>query len=241
MNIWLDGHFWSYHFQEVFVPQINTFCDAIVGRLLPTFADVEKEADEVAQAEYKRLGSLSDDEYTARDMGDAAEQALEAGLTYYQALEDIRQSLMNLATVALYHIFEQQLLFFHRRQVLHPSEEDDNAKLRVGELKKRLLDSGIDIESLGSWSKVNELRLVANSVKHAEGTSSEQLRDLRPDLFVDPSLHDENLSRLSSSGVYLPLAGQDIYVTADDLEGYRSAVVMFWEEFGHAVREHSER
>lgn len=242
MNIWLDGHFWSYHFQAVFVPQINAFCDAIINRLLPAFADVDKEADEVAQTEYERLGSLPADEYGAWDMGDVAEQALEAGLAYYQALEGVRQSVMNLAAAALYHMFEQQLLFFHRRQVLHPSEEDTISKLKMGKLKKRLRDGGLDIESLKSWPKVNELRFAANSVKHAEGTSSEELRKLRPDLFVDLSLKDENLSWLASSTrVYLPLAGQDIYVTADDLEDYRSALVLFWEEFGNAVRQHSKR
>lgn len=242
MSIWLDGHFWSCYFQEVFVSQINAFCDVIINRLLPTFVDVDKEADEVAQAEYERLGSLPAGEYTAWDMGDIAEQALEAGLSHYQALEGVRQSVLNLAAAALYHMFEQQLLLFHRRQVLHSSEEDSIPKLKMRELKKRLLDGGLDIESLESWSKVNELRLVANSVKHAEGTSSEQLRKLRPDLFVDPSLQDENLSWLASATrVYLPLAGQDIYVTSDDLENYRSEVVLFWEEFGNAVRQHSER
>jgi len=242
VSVWLDGRFWSNHFQEVFIPQINVFCAAIINRLLPTFADVEKEADEIIQAEYKRLGSLPAGEYTAWDMGDIAEQAQEAGLSYYQALEDVRQSVSNLAAAALYHMLEQQLLFFHRRQVLHPSEEDSISKLTMRELRKRLLDGGLDMGSLESWPKVDELRLVANSVKHAEGTSSEQLRKLRPDLFTHPLLQDEDSSWLASaSRVYLPLAGRDIYITSDDLEGYRAAVVLFWEEFGNAVRQHSEK
>lgn len=241
MSVWLDSHFWSNYFQEVFVPQVSAFCDAIINRLLPTFAEIDKEADQATQAEYERLGSLPAGVYTAWDMGDIAEQALEAGLTYYQALEGVRQSVLNLAVAALYHMLEQQLMFFHRRQVLHPSEEDITSKLKITELKKRLLDGGIDIKSLESWSKVNELRLVANSVKHAEGASSEQLRKLRQDLFVNPSLQDENLSLSASTPkVYLPLAGEDIYVTSDDLEDYRSAVVLFWEEFGNAMRLHSE-
>lgn len=242
MSLWLDGHFWNRYFQEVFVPQIDAFCDVINNRLLPTFLDINKEADEVAQAEYERLGSLPADEYTVWDMGDIAEQAMEAGLSHYQILEEVRQSILNLAAAALYHMFEQQMLFFYRRQVLHPSEENSIPKLKMRELKKRLLDVGIDIESLESWSKVNELRLLANSVKHAEGASSEQLKKLRPDLFVDPSLQDKNLSWLASATrVYLPLAGKDIYVASDDLENYRSGVVLFWEEFGNAVRQHSKR
>ena len=241
-NVWLDGHFWSGHFQTVFAPQVNAFCEVMVGRLLPTFEGLSREADEVAQEEYERLGSRPANEYSAWDMADAAEQALEAGLSHYRILDGVRQALANLAAAALYHLFEQQLVLFHRRQLLHPSEEKITAKLKVSELKKRLLDGGLKLESLESWSRVDELRLVANSVKHAEGTSSEKLRELRPHLFVDPSLQEENLSWLASStSVYLPLAGQDIYVTADDLERYRSAIVDFWEEFGEAVRRHSER
>jgi hypothetical protein len=242
MIVWLDGHFWSRHFRQGFIPQVNAFCDAVINRVLPTFAGIAKEADDVAQAEYQRVGSLSATESEILDMADIAERAQEAGLVYYEALEGVRQSLTNLAAAALYHMFEQQLLLFHRKQVLHPSEEDNISKIKIGELKKRLLDGGLDIESLESWPKVDELRLVANCVKHAEGVSSEKLGKLRSDLFVHPASRDEDLARLSSSArVYLPLAGQDVYVTVDDFEAYRSAVVLFWEEFGNAIRQHSNR
>lgn len=242
MIVWLDGHFWSRHFKQGFIPQVNAFCDAVINRVLPTFAGIAKEADDVVQAEYQRIGSLSTAESEVLDMADIAERAQEAGLVYYEALEGVRQALTNLAAAALYHMFEQQLLLFHRKQVLHPVEEDDISKIKTGELKKRLLDGGLDIESLESWPKVDELRLVANCVKHAEGVSSEKLRKLRSDLFVHPASRDEDLAWLPSSArVYLPLAGQDVYVTVDDFEAYRSAVVSFWEEFGNAIRQHSNR
>jgi hypothetical protein len=37
------------------------------------------------------------------------------------------------------------------------------------------------------WARIDELRLVANSVKHAEGPSAQQLRELRADLFQNPA------------------------------------------------------
>lgn len=240
MSIWLDGNFWSSHFERLFVPQVNNFCDVLLKRVLPTFAKIEQEADGVAEDEFKRLGSMPGDSET--DMGSLSEQAQEAGVAHYDALESVRQTIINLSTAALFHIFEQQLLFFHRRQVLHPAEENDISKIRTDELKRRLLSGGIDIESLQSWKDIYELQLIANSVKHAEGRSSEELQGLRKDLFTHPVLRNEEVPWPDlDARVYLPLAGQDIYLTTADLEKYRSAIVLFWQEFGEAIRKHSEK
>jgi hypothetical protein len=75
-------------------------------------------------------------------------------------------------------------LYFHREQVLKSEEEDNISKIEFSEFKKILKSEGVDIESLKSWSKINELKLVADSVKHAEGRSSEELKKLRLDLFI---------------------------------------------------------
>ena len=45
---------------------------------------------------------------------------------------------------------------------------------------------GLSLRDLPQWDAVAELRLVANAVKHAEGESEQELRQLRPDLFVHP-------------------------------------------------------
>jgi hypothetical protein len=154
---------------------------------MPAFDNIETEANEFTESEYERLGELPYDENEI-DMSASAERAQEAGFEYFSALSSVRQTFLNLSVAALFHMFEQQLLCFHRRQVLHPSEENDIARIRTSELKKRLLSAGIDIESLQSWKDIHELELVANSVKHAEGRSSEELQGLRPDLFVRQAL-----------------------------------------------------
>lgn len=104
------------------------------------------------------------------------------------------------------------------------------------------MNGGIDATRLQSWSKVDELRLVANSIKHAEGSAVEQLRRRHADLFEHPDLKENDLSSFASSpAVYLPLAGQDIYLTVGDLRDYQTAIVSFWQEFGGVIREHSQR
>ena len=242
MKRWLDGNFWSRSFDDLFIRQITSFHKAITNRVLPTFDNIEKEADDLAEAEYKRLGNLPASGEETWDMGDAAEIAQEAGFAYYEAATKARQSIINMSVASLYHILEQQLLLFHRRQVLNKTEGDDIKKINFKELIKRLLDDGIDITSLKTWVKIDELRLSANSVKHAEGDSSKRLKQLRPDVFENPYLKGKVWGQmLSIDNVYMPLAGEDIYFSIDDLNNYKSNIISFWQDFGISIKEHSDK
>jgi hypothetical protein len=139
--------------------------------------------------------------------------------------------------VALHHIFEQQILYFHRKQVLHHSEQSDPKLIDMREFKRRLSDAGVEYEALPSWRTIIELRLVANAVKHAEGCSAVELRTLRPDLFEHPTLRKmSSLARIGIPEVFMPLSGEDIYLAADDLEAYQIGICKFWEEFADAIR-----
>jgi hypothetical protein len=109
MSIWFNKY-WIDCFNRIFVPQINTFYDVIVSRLLPTFANIEHEADDFAEKEYERLGNLSSNEND--DMAVIAEKAEEAGVAYYQVMENTRQCLINLAIVGIFHMFEQRYCIF---------------------------------------------------------------------------------------------------------------------------------
>jgi len=239
MSIRLDSNFWCRYFKDVFIQQIDAFCDPFVGRVLQAFANMSQEAEEHKDAEYNRLSSQPASEYDTSDMCDIAEQAQGAAIGYYVTLCAIRQTIINLGVAALYHILEQQLLLFHRKHLLYPAEENEIAKISLNVLRKRLQNEGIDIESLQSWPKVTELKLIANSVKHAEGKSAEKVRKLRPDLFTHPDLRAlQWTQRPSASRVYSPLAGQDIYLTDNDLETYRSAIIAFWKEFSGVIQDH---
>ena len=238
----LDGGFWSRYFETIFVPQLNVFCDAVLTRVLPAFSELEREAEAAADAEWARLLGLPAGESDDIDFGHLAEKATEVGFSYHEALAGVRQAVLNLTVAALYHILEQQLLLFHRMQLLHPTEENDTSLINLTEVMNRLLHAGVDLRSLESWSHIDEVRLICNAVKHAEGSSSEKLKSMRPELFIHPDHGDENGMLLSSPGpVYLPLAGQDIFLSVDDLEAYRSAIEMFWEEFGRLIRGHGIR
>lgn len=234
--MYFNADFWSRFFRESFVRQIEVFCDVFESRVLPVFANVESEADEAAEREYDRIGSLpGGDDGPVLDMADAAELAQEAGLAHYEMLMATRQTFLNLAVTALYHLFEQQLLVFHRRQVLHPAEEHDpKLSTRVDVFKVRIEAAGIGLASFPTWSTIEELRLAANTIKHAEGASAKLLREFRPRLFSPPTVHDTLLESTVGT-VDQPLAGEDIYVTVEDYRRYRDGLLSFWTDFGEAI------
>lgn len=223
--------FWEQYIRNQFVKQIELLNESIQTRLIPTFDTIEKEAEEISQKEWDRLCSSC---YSPDiDPADLAEKAQEAGIDYYITLSGIKQALLNITATALYHLFEQQIIFFLRREVLHPSQENDTELMKVSVFREQLLKKGIDIYSFRSWGKINELRIVSNSIKHAEGTSASELRKMRPDMFKHPMLRIHPEMELMHSAiyrVYMPMAGEDIFVLQDDLSEYKNVLVNFWDE-----------
>jgi hypothetical protein len=224
--------FWKEYIRSQFIKQIELLTESIQNRLIPTFDTIEKEAEDLSEKEWDRLCSSC---YSPDiDPANLAEKAQEAGIDYFMTLSGIKQTLLNITATALYHLFEQQIIFFLRREVLHPSQENDIDLMKVSVFKEQLLANGIDISSFRSWNKIEELRVVSNSVKHAEGASVSKLRKLRPDMFKHPTLRNQpemDLMHSTVCRVYLPMAGDDIFVLQDDLLDYKNALVGFWNEF----------
>jgi len=120
-----------------------------------------------------------------------------------------------------------------------------DTKLEV--VKTWYLDNlGIDLSSLPSWGIIDELRLVANSVKHAEGKSAMQLRELRPELFSNPDLAEilaewERYGRRQEPGPLLaPLAGEDLFVSENHLKAYADGARSLFEEIIELCESHSD-
>lgn len=216
--------------------QVTIFVENVQGRLLPTFHDIESEAEKVQEQEWNRLcSSCSSPDI---DPADLAEKARDAGIDYYMMVSGVKQSILNVSATSLYHLFEQQLLFFLRREILHPSEENNIDLIRISIFEERCLQHNIDVEKFSSWQTINEMRLVANTVKHAEGKSAIDLRKIRPDLFRNPILETFG-PKLSGNfrRLYMPLAGEDLYLSIEDLKKYGEAIGRFWDEMISAMYE----
>jgi hypothetical protein len=181
-----------------------------VDRLLGSFAGIEDEANRVADAAFEAYGELPGE----GDMGDFADTALDEGIQYYQTLAELKQGVTNLLAVGLYHQFEQQRDYI--KSIMHAG----GAKFP-------------DLREFGNWTKVDELRLLCNAVKHADGSSADELRKIRPDYFQSPLERAELLHRPRTSKhrpLVNPIGGKDLFVTRDDLSVYRDALRLFWEE-----------
>jgi hypothetical protein len=81
-------------------------------------------------------------------------------------------------------------------------------------------------------ARLNELNLVANVIKHAEGRSAKELRAVRAQLFQHPVERRLVLARFRPSIVSQPLTGESIYILRNDFEDYASQVDGFWSKLG---------
>lgn len=227
--------FWRDYFQRMYVPHIQRLLEVLEQRVMPAFSSIDSEATAVQQrtlAALEARPAYSDSE----DSYELGEAAFSAGLDYFNEMEAVRQTLLNSFAPVLYHVWEQQLLSFHRRQILHPAEASEPTLLSVQCVTARLNASGRDITTLECWPVLNELKLAANTVKHAEGSAAKRLHRSRPDLFQIP---DEGLSIPSSRRPlgFSPLSGEHLYLKLEDLQKYGQAANAFWTQFSDLLED----
>lgn len=229
---------WARWIEEDCIAQIRCLADNIEKRILPTFDSVSEEANQIEEEAWRRFNEAAGPD---ADPASGAEHAFIASLDHYTNLKSLEQGMLNFAAAYCYHLFEQQLFYFHRNELLTGQEENDQRLYKHEEIRKRFeQDHGIFIQAFRAWPKVDELRLIANVVKHADGPASEELRQRRPDMFIRPDVrNDELLGHLSSFPlpVFQPLFGQGFYVIIEDFRMYAAAVVDFWTELANLLEQ----
>jgi len=248
MSLRLDGHFWAPRIRKDFVADIESTRSAVVEHMIPSLPSPEREGEKAQAEAWQAVLSTPSD--GSDDPADLAEWAFEQGAEVYMRWVSIRQAAVNIACVLLWHVLEQQMLFFHIRQVLTIGEEqgvrsdkDERKRLfSLTEFHRRLNEGGCSMQALLAWPKIDELQLVANSVKHGLGRSLDRLHALRPDLLIPPGIDDLeiNMDR-SPSWVEKPAVGEDLYVRDEDLRAYFEAAKELWVQFAEAVEQHTVR
>lgn len=202
---------------------------AIFSELLPRFDAIESRAT-LAQEQFGELAAEAEAGLGEWYEGDLASEAFSHGFDTFDTLSGMRQMLLNLFAVCLFHAMEQQLaLACNAHQ--HPLEERIPATLRViadwFRAHRRL-----DILKLREYAAVEQLRLLANSVKHGAGRSSSKLLKLRPELFEPYSERLQDKVRLRE-----PLAGGDLCLAPADLRAFCAAVSGFVEAIASGLEE----
>jgi len=218
------------------MPPVEAYNEDLFRDVLKAFDNLDERAREKAEEFFNNYPC---NEYT--DPGDVADSAQDHGNSWWDTMNSLRQSMVNLLAAGLYHLIEQQLSALSL----------DCAYKRVRDTRLDIVQNwysanlGIDLTSLSAWARIDELRLVANSVKHAEGPSAQQLRELRADLFQNPAFADIRAEIGSGwldrqEPLAMPLAGEDLFVTENDLHNYYAAAVALFEgivEFCEARRD----
>jgi hypothetical protein len=199
--------------------------------ILPSFVDLGTRADAVSEREYQRLCMQPAPEDFDGDLSGCADAAREAGMFYYSTMEALRWTLLALCSAGLYHSLEQKLA-----ALCH--DGSFGVEPPLAELLKDVLPwyekhLRIDLRKLPTWKTVDELRLVANTAKHAAGGSAQHLRAIRPDLFEDPRIREslpDYRFMYETIRVLQPLAGEDLFVSEETFAAYGDAVSEFMDQ-----------
>lgn len=196
---------------DLFIPEIDMYVSLVKNHLLPA---VEKSFEEVNDFERQRYddvlaglrgGERLDNYYDYMEGSyEAYEQARDDAANFGMNLAQLSFAFENLTTAGLFHVFEQQA----RRYLKYYFDVECDGPFPHLQQELKDLD----------FSRLDELRLVANVVKHGSGPSAEELHGRRPDLLPNP----EYVSPLSNQ--------LGFHVDPREFESCAQAVIDFWTE-----------
>ncbi|MFN0104138.1 MAG: hypothetical protein ACKV2U_18895 [Bryobacteraceae bacterium] len=220
---------------------IVAFREYFFREVLPPFGNIDVRADTLRNECFNNIGrQLARDD--GIDMADAADAAQEHALDWWEMMTSLRQSMLNLAAAGLFHLVEQQLTTLSADGLFRGDKLPDTKLSNVSQWYRDELD--IDLTALPSWKRIGEMRKVANTIKHGEGSSAKQLRALRPELFVNPAYNRiyerEGLSmaeRMREQKLAAPLSGEDFFVTEEVLLEYATSAEAFFNEIAAAFEQ----
>ncbi len=181
------------YIRKMIVPDFETFSTVVIKRLLPTFhtfgVEALKHGEEWFRDKAAGVDPLIDDHYEAY----LADKAMDETLAFADMLVAMYFASVGLYSVGLFHLFEQHAADLPL-QILEAHAYSKEVKLKevVDWLKT---DLSIDVEAFSTWPVIKELRLVANTIKHAEGGSATALRSCRPDLFIYPAEREKEVAQ----------------------------------------------
>jgi len=204
--------------------QLDGFAWTYFERLHPTFFDISKEADTAADEYYNdTLNMSASDDFD--DAASVAEEAIEKGLTLYETLSLGEYTLTAAWHATLYEFFEQQLRLFLYKELTNDYILDFRTFCTsMKDIKQCLEAHDFDVQTISTWSCIDELRLLCNVIKHSDGTSASDLRKRNPLLF-------KNMNGIDYLKLYqTTLLEISLDINETTLRNYVGALHAFWDE-----------
>jgi len=220
------------HYRQLYRDQIDRLVDTLTVRLLPTFDSVHAEVEAIQREAYRANNERANDGNWL-DPQTAHDAAFEASSVHFDIVLDLRQGLQNMFALTLYHLFEQQVRAFHVRVLHHKPLKFGPDVLKAWD--KTLPDPVLTTEQL---SGLDELRLLANAVKHGDGASAQELYTAAPHLFLadyEQDALDDPTVIVHKPDIGTPLFGQDLFVRLDDIHRYRQLLNGVWSAYLEAL------
>ncbi|MEC5241186.1 hypothetical protein P9C03_28225 [Bacillus mycoides] len=215
--------------QQPYELYFQTYTD----RISPVFDNIDQEAEEVAENAYSEMMMQVGHENC--DPSDYADDAYQFSINYYENVSLMRYNTKLMWISTMYQFWEQQVRKFLYKEMTRSGYKAYNKNQKeieykdfctnIGKIKESFLGFNVDVANLSCWDKINELRLLANVIKHGPGGSSEDLLKIRPDIF-DCSHVSTNLLDLYQT----TLNDVVINISDKDFEMYANALIDFWGE-----------
>lgn len=219
------------HYRQKYAFQIQKLVGTLETRLLPTFDGLKAEVEAMTK---DRTQEYEDDAQLKSwlDSGQAHEAIFAAAMEHYDMGLSIRQGLHNMFAAWLFHLFEQQVQEFHVKALYQP-------RMRYAHEVLSLWDTGLskDIRTPHERNTLDELRELANTVKHGDGRAAATLYTLNPVLFQnewDRQLPPDFGVITHKPSIFTPGYGEDIYVQLCDIHRYRQVLLSVWNSYLNA-------
>ncbi len=207
-----------------FDKELRYYSSVFHDRIKTAFNHLESEAMAIGNAAYDRKAKSA--QWETDDSG-IAEDAYYEGVAFYLATDSIRQGVFKLMIAGLFHLFEQQAAHFCRPPSKFAVAKPGRSP--VEDLKCSLLAAGIKVERFKSWPMVDDLRLLANTVKHGDGQSEVELRKRKPALFRTKfDALDGGMGPLYTN--LRPMLGEGLELNDGHFTAYADALTAFWLE-----------
>jgi hypothetical protein len=205
--------------------EVEAYSQVFTQRVARAFDKLDEDAHRIQEQAYAKMAEGAGPE---ADEAWASEAAYFEGVGYYQVTNAIRQGVFNLMVAGLYHLLEQQAAKMVKEVLPTPRRPPQDDRYPVPVMSHVMLERGVDLTKFNHWTKLDDLRLVANAVKHGDGVSAEKLKGRRPELFESPL----DLPRFASasSPPIRPLVGEGMWLTEDDFNDYANTLKGFWHE-----------
>ncbi|MED4551905.1 hypothetical protein P9305_04170 [Lysinibacillus capsici] len=220
--------------RERFQRPYDYYADVYFNKVAVVFSNLEEEADKIARSHYEELGQYFNPEI--HDESNFVDSAFEKGLEYYEAVSLVRYNSKLMWFSTMYQFWEQQVRKFLYDEIKKSGitlcnekgkeiEFKDFCTNGIRDIKSWFKHFDYDIEKIENWSDINELRLLANVIKHGDGGAATTLEKLRPDFFKS-EISDYNLMKSHRT----VLNEQVLNINDSELIKYKEALQSFWGE-----------